>query len=219
MKDSAVFTPGRSNFGLLLSDSEDDVQSNGLNGSEQHEEELQQINESEAAKSTEEDAEEAVEEDEWCPVVGKKEKKASNPAKPKTSFVPSTQPHHHQGHHGKTSFMGNGIKKLHHTPVPTAKLEEIGPNSALELYDFPSKYRNAHLCRLVETVTGGPTGYKFKWQNDQSCWVVFEDGAVLERALAELKDEVIKVRPFDEKNLVITEDAHVAEPTEPADNQ
>lgn len=166
MKDTSVFTPGRSNFGLLLSDSEQ----SGASDVSDHEE--VQVAQAEAVEAdTEEETEQPAADDEWLPVS---HKKVRNPATPK-----HTAPHHRDPLHPRNvAFIGNGTKKLgqpagaahhHHQPV---KVAEITADSALELHGFPSKFRTGNLRRFVETVI--PTGYRIKWQNDSSCWVVFE---------------------------------------------
>lgn len=195
MKESSIFSAGHSNFAMLMSDSE------ASDGSEQ--ESVHEL----GAEAVEEKLEEQTEEveDEWQPVVGKKQKAPSTLAagKPAAARAPTS---------GKVSYIGNGTKKMTagvpHVPVA---LDEIKPTTALELHGFPSKYRTGHLRKFVDSVT--QIGYRLKWQNDSSCWVVFDEPAMLERALAELKDEFIQVRPFAEENLVISADETAAEPT------
>jgi hypothetical protein len=195
MKDASVFSPGRSNFGLLMSDSEQ----SSVEVSD-HEE----VKPVETAVKTEDDSntEQAPQEDdEWGTVVQhKKQRNPSTPGKPGQHSRRDNYPN-------KTVFIGNGSKKLPGqaaAPHPPVLVEDIRAETALELHGFPPKYRTGHLRRFVETVAPSGLGFRLKWQNDQSCWVVFDEPEMLKKALAELHDEVIQVRPFDPENLVIT---------------
>lgn len=202
MKDSSVFSPGRSNFGLLLSESENS--SAEVSDNEAPVQSKQVVSQ---AEETHHESE-AADEDDWG-VVTKKHPK--NP-----SAHPKSQTPRREHYPSKTVFIGNGTKKLpqtgptphHHAPVA---IEDIKAETALELYGFPSKYRTSHLRKFVDSVTeSAGAGYRLKWQNDSSCWVVFDEPEMLKKALNELHDEVIQVRPFAAENLVITAETHAA---------
>lgn len=164
-----------------------------------------QKEEEEEDESNVEEGKPAQEDDEWGTVV--QHKKQRNPSTPGKAG----QQNKRDNHPSKTTFIGNGTKKLpghSAVPHPPVLLEEIKAESALELYGFPSKYRTGHLRKFVETVASGGLGFRLKWQNDQSCWVVFDEPEMLKKALAELHDEVIQVRPFAQENLIITAEHH-----------
>ncbi len=192
MKDTTVFTPGKSNFGLLMSESENS--SAGSDVSDHEEVQTTTVTEEEGEEQA---TNEPAEEENWCPVV-KKERKPSSASQ--------KLPKNNQHYAPKTAFIGNGTKKVsqpghHHAPV---SVDEIKLENSLELHGFTSKYRTGHLRKFVETVATSGTGYRLKWQNDTSCWVVFDDPEMLKKALVELQDEVVQVRPFAPENLLIT---------------
>lgn len=165
-----------------------------------------QVEKTENDDSNGEEEKPAQEDDEWGTVV--QHKKQRNPSTPGKSGANQSK---RDNHPAKTTFIGNGTKKLPGQPAvphPPVLIEEIKAETALELYGFPSKYRTGHLRRFVETVATTGLGFRLKWQNDQSCWVVFDEPEMLKKALAELHDEAIQVRPFAQENLVITADSH-----------
>lgn len=196
-----MFTPGRSNFGLLMSESEQ---------SEVSDNEQSVVEEKTAEPTVDQNAGDAEDADDWGMVA----KKTRNPSSKAADSTPRRE--HFPN---KTVFIGNGTKKfavpgqppVAHIPV---SLEEITAERALELYAFPSKYRTSHLRKFVESAVPDVTSFRLKWQNDSSCWVVFDKPEMLQKALEELHDEVIQVRPFAKENLVITaeQQQHAEEP-------
>jgi len=211
VKDTNVFTTGRSNFGLLMSDSEAEAGSASEGEQVLAVEETEQVEKSKKNTGTESEATQVEENEEWGTAAPKKQR---HPTTPGAGAAAARREHYPN----KTVFIGNGTKKLpatstvlqqSHVPVT---LEDIKSETALELHSFPAKYRTSHLRKFVESVAHGEgAGYRLKWQNDSSCWVVFDSPDVLKKALVELHDEVIQVRPFAAENLVITAADHATE--------
>lgn len=226
-----MFTVGRSNFAALLSsdDEGEEVVVRQEKGTVVTEAEA---TEERAAPAS--GAEEAVEDEEWCPVVtGKKkggaaapkEGVSSNPGTGKAASkfpAPFSKPHHSYHHHHHphgATIIGNGQKKpLQTSQLPPLTLAEIcDATKSLELHGFPSKYRTGNLRKFVEGGIAPGAGYRLKWQNDSSCWVVFDEAESLEKALETLAgDEFIQVRRFDQANLVLTEELMHAKEHHPA---
>lgn len=98
-------------------------------------------------------------------------------------------------------------------------------DNSIELYDFPSTLKTGDLRKFLQAYEGH---FRLKWNNDTSCYVVFDDLSlgiilcffyyyfltyrfyfvcvcVVERALSELKSEEIKIKPFVEVVAVVPE--------------
>lgn len=178
VKDTSVFNSGRSNFAALMSsDDEDSVpQTTKMDQTQAETTNVETVE----AVGTEEDTGHEEEEDEWCPVVTAKQKKTTTHPKEGVSSNPGTGKgarHPSFGHHKShgTVVIGNGQAKKSTSALPPLTLAEISrPETTLELYGFPAKYRTGHLRKFVESVVGEGAGYRLKWQNDSSCWVVFD---------------------------------------------
>jgi hypothetical protein len=230
-----MFTVGRSNFAALLSS--DDEGEEAVR--QEKKTAVTEVVEGTAEeKTTGEASEEAVVEDEeWCPVVTGKKKGGQGAPKEGVSANPGTgkaaaskfpasfsKPHHayhHHAHHPHgATIIGNGQKKpLQTSQLPPLTLAEIcDAAKSLELHGFPSKYRTGNLRKFVEGGIPSGAGYRLKWQNDSSCWVVFDEADSLTKALEALAgDEFIQVRRFDPANLVLTEELmHAKEAAHPA---
>lgn len=84
------------------------------------------------------------------------------------------------------------------------------PDVTLEFYDFPATLRTTDLHRFIHKVNGVDGRYRFKWQNDTSCWVVLDTPEFAKIVLATLAAEAenntteeltIQVRSFDPANV------------------
>ena len=75
--------------------------------------------------------------------------------------------------------------------------ELVHPKSenSIELYDFPSTLKTADLRKFLGAFEGH---YRIKWINDTSCYVVFDEESLSQRALTELKDDNIKIKSYIE---------------------
>lgn len=183
VKDDRMFIAGRCNFAALLSSDDEEYQ---VKFEENVDEDvvvgegIADLTLGEAVESGSEESE--GEEDEWCPVVSGKKKVAavakdgvsSNPGTGKGAnrFPSSFTKSNH------STIIGNGaIKKpLQTSQLPALTLAEIcDPSKSLELFGFPSKYRTGNLRKFVEAGIAPGAGYRLKWQNDSSCWVVFDE--------------------------------------------
>lgn len=118
-------------------------------------------------------------------------------------YQPRNGPHHTVGQ--------NQQRTLRKEIVPRAE-------NSFELYDFPSTLQTIDLHKFLKEFEGL---YALKWQNDSSCWAVFnndKDGMlwffrfrlslIAAIALAELLErgsDVIKVRSFASENLKLPE--------------
>ena len=115
----------------------------------------------------------------------------------------------HHGAGGAKSWQSN---KQHHGSHPHPQqhrqpvtIEEISATTAIELYGFPPSHRTSHLRQHLQP---WDHKYRLKWQNDSSCWVVFDDPADVPVALEKLVgkgDTEIHTRPFDPANMLIGE--------------
>jgi hypothetical protein len=80
-------------------------------------------------------------------------------------------------------------------PKVNKELLRPSPESTLELFDFPSDLKTGHLRQFLHAFDGG---YQLKWNNDTSCFAIFSDVSVVDKAFEELKSDLIKVRRYVE---------------------
>ena len=69
------------------------------------------------------------------------------------------------------------------------------PENSIELYEFPSTLKTVDLRKFLNDFDGH---YRLKWINDTSCYVVFDEESLSQRALTELKDDNIKIKSYIE---------------------
>ena len=80
------------------------------------------------------------------------------------------------------------------------------PETTIELFNFSSELKTSHLRQFLQAYEGH---YHLKWNHDTSCFVIFTEPSLVERALEELKNSAeIQVQPY-----VAPEEAAVAEET------
>jgi hypothetical protein len=115
------------------------------------------------------------------------------------------QQHHQNAHHAH----GNMASRPPKEPV------SLSQETTLEFYDFPASFRTADLKSALLGPEGGPR-FRIKWNNDTSCWFVFD--CIADRDLArKTVEEYIASRPEESKFKVrVYDPAH--HPLSPASN-
>ena len=69
----------------------------------------------------------------------------------------------------------------------------LAEETTIEMYEFPAALRTADLRKLLSAFEGR---YRIKWNNDTSCWVVFNNAEDATAAL-DITDEYVKIRRYD----------------------
>lgn len=67
------------------------------------------------------------------------------------------------------------------------------PETSLEFHDFPATLRTGDLRKLLQAYEGH---YRLKWNNDTSCFVVFDDSALGKELSKSLKNVFLMFQTF-----------------------
>lgn len=73
----------------------------------------------------------------------------------------------------------------------------LSSETTVEIYDFPTAFHTNDIRKLLSGFEGK---YRIKWNNDNSCWAVFNEAQDAEEALKLSGDESYKIRKYTEES-------------------
>jgi hypothetical protein len=136
---------------------------------------------------------------EWATATSKSRRKpAATPARAQfgsqlpfaQSYSSSSSSQPHQTHN---SISGSSSSQPQNRP-PKEPVN-LSEETTLEIFDFPAAFRTGDLKAALKEYDGK---YKLKWNNDTSCWFVFESDAERNRAVG-VVERAIETRPEGER--------------------